>query len=164
MTNHESVEDEPDEGRAPRFTPAHLLAVVRRGDRTERLEVAGETNMPAEGVALLARDPDPGIREALLTNGAVPLVALEEMLERFPEARAQIANHPNAPMKLMESAPLVSHTSLSLDSFLRRRAASQGQRDALLAAHSRAQEHQLTVTLGDAWAQVKQATEARPLA
>ncbi|RYV50200.1 hypothetical protein [Pengzhenrongella frigida] len=159
MANHEAAGGTSDRGRSgPRFTATHLMEVARHGDTAARLDVAGDANMPAEGVALLARDPDPGIRGALLANEAVPQVALEEMLERFPEMRAQIATHPHAPMKLMEAAPLGTHTPVSLDSYLRRRAASDAQRSALLDAHARAHGQQAPVTLGDAWAQAKQAT------
>jgi hypothetical protein len=135
-------------------TTEELVRIAREGDSSARFAVAADDRMPVEGLAVLAHDPEEGIRGSVLTNAAVPTEVLQAMLESFPRMLPQIATHPNAPVDVMESVPLFTHTYLSLDGFLRRRAASSAQRDALLLAHAEAHTLSRSETLGEAWQRI----------
>lgn len=136
-------------------THAELMRLAREGSTTERANAAAHPQLPLEGLWLLARDTDPGVRGAVVVNPDVPAALLEAIAAENVELHEKAATHPNAPLRLMESVPLIWHTQWSLVRYTERQGASEHARDELLSAWSQAHSRKdWTTTLGQTWSAI----------
>lgn len=145
------------------LTAAELLRLAREGSAAERAHAAADPRLPLEGLWLLARDTDPGVRGAVVVNPEVPAAVLEAIAAADVDLREKAGTHPNAPLRLMESVPLIWHTQWSLVRYAERQGASEHPRDELLSAWSRAHARSdWTTTLGQTWSAITGRRQEEP--
>lgn len=145
------------------LTAAELMRLAHQGSAAERALAAADSRLPLEGLWLLARDTDPGVRGAVVFNPEVPEAVLEAIAAAADDLREKAGTHPNAPLRLMESLPLIRHTQWSLVRYTERQGASEHTRDELLSAWSRAHTHSdWTTPLGQTWSAITGRRQEKP--
>ncbi len=142
---------------------AELMYLAREGSATDRANAAADPRVPLEGLWLLARDSDPGVRGAVVLNPEVPAAVLEAIAAANDDLREKAGTHPNAPLELMESVPLIWHTQRSLVRYTERQGTSGHTRDELLSAWSQAHSRSdWTTTLGQTWTVIAGGPHEKP--
>ncbi|WP_157063535.1 hypothetical protein [Luteipulveratus mongoliensis] len=112
----------------------------------ERFMLAGRPDLPVATRLALAGTPD--WSELLIHHDLEPEV-LAEILTQHPEARADVAVHPNADLELMETAPLDQLIQPALERYAGRRGLT-GERESAFRSGAEAARGR-GLTLGEFW-------------